>query len=162
MELARDTESKGFLLFVENSWYRGNRQVFVAYINKWNAYVTNDETNQAYRLPLSTTYISKTQLLAASLITTTGATAKTVISPTQCRNIVQSFNPHRNASSSTTPLQVGNGNFAFGADVTGSQPFSHFAIQSTTAWHNSSLPSTPGQTAPDGTIHHTFWEGWFD
>lgn len=98
-------------------------------------------------------YFSTPQLVALSLITTTaGATAKTVIPPTQRRNIVQSFNPHRNASSSTTPLQVGNGNFAFGADVTGLQSFSHFAIQSTTAWHNFSLPSAPRQTAPDGTI----------
>lgn len=86
----------------------------------------------------------------------TTALATSTIPPTQRRHIVQSFNPHRNASSSTTPLQVGNGNFAFGADVTGLQTFGQFAIQSTTAWHNFSLPSTPGQTAPDGRLYSTF------
>lgn len=64
--------------------------------------------------------------------------------------IVQSFNPHRNASSSTTPLQVGNGNFAFGVDVTGLQTFSPFATMSTWGWHNFSLPTTEGQTSVDG------------
>lgn len=72
------------------------------------------------------------------------------ISSAQRRNVVRSFNPHRNASSATTPLQVGNGNFAFGADVTGLQTFSNFAIESSWAWHNFSLPTTPGQTSPSG------------
>ncbi|KAJ5949529.1 hypothetical protein N7454_001113 [Penicillium verhagenii] len=75
------------------------------------------------------------------------AGAATKNSAAQRRNIVRSFNPHRNANSLTTPLQVGNGNFAFGADVTGLQTFSHFAIESSWAWHNFSLPTTPGQTS---------------
>ncbi|KAI1659281.1 Six-hairpin glycosidase-like protein [Daldinia decipiens] len=65
------------------------------------------------------------------------------------RKVVRSFNPHRNASSKTTPLQVGNGNFAFGADVTGLQTFSPFATMSTWGWHNFSLPTTTGQTSID-------------
>ncbi|KAL4806069.1 Six-hairpin glycosidase-like protein [Aspergillus unguis] len=63
------------------------------------------------------------------------------ISPAQRRSIVRSFSPRRNASS-TTPLQVGNGNFAFGADITGLQTFRPFAIMSSWAWHNFSLPAT--------------------
>ncbi|KAH9907977.1 Six-hairpin glycosidase-like protein [Xylariomycetidae sp. FL2044] len=63
------------------------------------------------------------------------------------QRVVQSFNPRRNATSATTPLQVGNGNFAFGVDVTGLQTFSPFATMSTWGWHNFSLPTTQGQTS---------------
>ncbi|KAB5582518.1 Six-hairpin glycosidase-like protein [Coniochaeta sp. 2T2.1] len=73
-----------------------------------------------------------------------------VASATSCaqrRNVVRAFNVRRNASSSTTPLQVGNGNFAFGVDVTGLQTFNPFATLSTWGWHNFSLPTTPGQTS---------------
>lgn len=74
--------------------------------------------------------------------------AKTCAIPRQ--KVVQAFNVHRNASSSTTPLQVGNGNFAFGADITGLQTFSPFGILSTWGWHNFSLPTTSNQTTPSG------------
>ncbi|KAI1766554.1 Six-hairpin glycosidase-like protein [Hypoxylon sp. FL1150] len=73
------------------------------------------------------------------------------------RHIVQSFNPHRNASSETTPLQVGNGNFAFGVDVTGLQTFSPFATMSTWGWHNFSLPTTRGQTSVDDFTGLDWW-----
>lgn len=66
------------------------------------------------------------------------------------QSVVQSFNPRRNASSPDTPLQVGNGNFAFGADITGLQTFNPFAALSSWGWHNFSLPSTPNQTDPSG------------
>ena len=66
------------------------------------------------------------------------------------RKVVQFFNPHRNASSDTTPLQVGNGNFAFGVDITGLQTFSPFATMSTWGWHNFSLPTKEGQTSIEG------------
>ncbi|WQF81425.1 Putative six-hairpin glycosidase superfamily [Colletotrichum destructivum] len=72
------------------------------------------------------------------------------------KKIVQIFNPRRNASSPTTPLQVGNGNFAFGADITGLQTFSPFATMSTWGWHNFSLPTTPGQTSIED-YHGTEW-----
>lgn len=72
------------------------------------------------------------------------------ISVEQRRKVVQSFSVRRNASSDTTPLQVGNGNFAFGADITGLQTFKPFAIMNTWGWHNFSLPTTPGQTAVEG------------
>ncbi|KAL0958940.1 hypothetical protein HGRIS_014255 [Hohenbuehelia grisea] len=63
------------------------------------------------------------------------------------RSIVARYNPVRNASSTTTPMQVGNGNFAFGADVTGLQTFQPFAIMSSWGWKNDSLP--PGKTLAD-------------
>jgi len=66
------------------------------------------------------------------------------------RKIVQSFNVRRSKSSDSTPLQVGNGNFAFGADVTGLQTFKPYAIMSTWGWHNFSLPTNPGQTSVEG------------
>ena len=61
--------------------------------------------------------------------------------------IVSRYNPTRNASSPTTPMQVGNGHFAFGADVTGLQTFLPFAIMSDWGWKNDSLP--PGRTWQD-------------
>ncbi|OTA96679.1 hypothetical protein M434DRAFT_372946 [Hypoxylon sp. CO27-5] len=73
------------------------------------------------------------------------------------RRVVQAFNSHRNASSKTTPLQVGNGNFAFGVDVTGLQTFSSFATMSTWGWHNFSLPTTKGQTSVDDFTGLDWW-----
>ncbi|KAI0439769.1 Six-hairpin glycosidase-like protein [Xylaria telfairii] len=73
------------------------------------------------------------------------------------RAIVRKFNPRRNASSTTTPLQVGNGNFAFGVDITGLQTFSPFATMSTWGWHNFSLPTTPGQTSVKDFVGLDWW-----
>ncbi|KAI9154668.1 hypothetical protein HJFPF1_07225 [Paramyrothecium foliicola] len=70
--------------------------------------------------------------------------------------VVRSFNPARNVSSLETPLQVGNGNFAFGADITGLQTFKPFATMSSWGWHNFSLPTTPGQTSVED-YHGTEW-----
>lgn len=75
----------------------------------------------------------------------------------QRRKIVESINVRRNASSDTTPLQVGNGNFAFGADITGLQTFHPFATMSTWGWHNFSLPTTPNQTSLNGQCGLEFW-----
>lgn len=63
--------------------------------------------------------------------------------------LVRRFNPGRSASSHTTPLQVGNGDFAFGADITGLQTFLPFNSLSSWCWHNSSLPTTSNQTEPE-------------
>lgn len=63
------------------------------------------------------------------------------------RAIVSRFNPVRNASNPLTPMQVGNGDFAFGADVTGLQTFLPFAIMSTWGWKNDSFP--PNKTLED-------------
>lgn len=40
----------------------------------------------------------------------------------------------------TTPLQVGNGDFAFSVDNTGMQTFLPFNTLSSWAWHNDTLP----------------------
>ena len=66
------------------------------------------------------------------------------------KRIVQAFNVVRNASSDT-PLQVGNGNFAFNVDITGLQSFKEFNTLSSWGFHNASLPTTPGQTNISGT-----------
>ncbi|KAF2965448.1 hypothetical protein GQX73_g8137 [Xylaria multiplex] len=73
------------------------------------------------------------------------------------RAVVRAFNPHRNVSSTKTPLQVGNGNFAFGVDVTGLQTFSPFATMSTWGWHSFSLPTTPGQTSVEDFTGLDWW-----
>lgn len=72
------------------------------------------------------------------------------------RSIISRYNPTRNASSPTTPLQIGNGNFAFGADVTGLQTFQPFAIMSSWGWKNDTLPTGTSQADIDG-YHGTSW-----
>ncbi|THU93929.1 hypothetical protein K435DRAFT_967064 [Dendrothele bispora CBS 962.96] len=68
------------------------------------------------------------------------------------QSIVSRYNPTRNVSSQTTPMQVGNGFFAFGADVTGLQTFEPFAIMSSWGWKNDTLP--PGKTLEDIANYH--------
>jgi hypothetical protein len=65
------------------------------------------------------------------------------------QNVVSQFNPIRTASSNSTPMQVGNGDFAFGVDVTGLQTFQSFATMSSWGWHNFSLPTVQGQSNVD-------------
>lgn len=74
------------------------------------------------------------------------------------QRVVSQFNPTRNASSLTTPMQVGNGNFAFGADVTGLQTFQPFAILSSWGWKNDTLP--PGKTMAD--VENYEGVSWFN
>lgn len=62
-------------------------------------------------------------------------------------SLVARYNLIRTASSMSTPMQVGNGNFAFGTDVTGLQTFQPFAIMSSWGWKNDSFP--PGRTLED-------------
>ncbi|KAF2456051.1 Six-hairpin glycosidase-like protein [Lineolata rhizophorae] len=71
--------------------------------------------------------------------------------------VVRQFNPRRNATSEESPMQVGNGNFAFGADITGLQSVLPWNILSTWCWHNSSLPQTPGQTSPADYTGVQWW-----
>jgi len=62
--------------------------------------------------------------------------------------VVSQFNPVRYESSNSTPMQLGNGNFAFGTDVTGLQTFYPFGTLSSWGWHNFSLPNATGQNSP--------------
>ncbi|KAI0309724.1 Six-hairpin glycosidase-like protein [Amylostereum chailletii] len=61
------------------------------------------------------------------------------------RAVVSRYNPVRtttsNFTTATTPMQVGNGNFAFGADFTGLQTFLPFATMSSWGWKNDTLPA---------------------
>src|SRR5436309_631168 len=51
--------------------------------------------------------------------------------------VVGRFNPVRNHTNHNTPLQVGNGNFAFGVDTTGLQTLRPFNTLSTWEWRPS-------------------------
>jgi hypothetical protein len=51
--------------------------------------------------------------------------------------VVNIFNPTRNHTNHITPLQVGNGNFAFGVDVTGLQTLRSFNTLSEWGWRSS-------------------------
>ena len=72
-------------------------------------------------------------------------------------SIVRRFNLKVNKSHPYSPLQVGNGNFAFGVDVTGLQTFLPHNTLSSWGWHNSSLPSTPNQTLVTDFTGQDWW-----
>ncbi|KAF1931395.1 uncharacterized protein M421DRAFT_56952 [Didymella exigua CBS 183.55] len=73
------------------------------------------------------------------------------------KSIVQKYNLKLNQSHPYSPVQVGNGNFAFGADITGLQTFLPHNILSSWGWHNSSLPTTPNQTLPEDYTGVDWW-----
>ncbi|MBR1926326.1 MAG: hypothetical protein IJ840_01020 [Bacteroidales bacterium] len=54
--------------------------------------------------------------------------------------VVSRHNPVTCVSSEKSPAQVGNGRFAFGADITGLQTFRSFNTLSDWGWHSSPLP----------------------
>ncbi|KAJ3731470.1 Six-hairpin glycosidase-like protein [Lentinula guzmanii] len=72
--------------------------------------------------------------------------------------LVSKYTPSRNASNPSTPMQIGNGNFAFGADVTGLQTFLPFATMSSWGWKNDSLPSN--RTIED--VYKYKGESWYN
>lgn len=53
----------------------------------------------------------------------------------------------RTTSSNSTPVRIGNGRLAFGADVTGLQTFFRYAVMSDWGWKNDPLPE--GTTGAD-------------
>jgi hypothetical protein len=63
------------------------------------------------------------------------------------KSLVQRHNPVRTSSNLTSPIQVGNGGFAFGTDITGLQTFVPFATLSEWSWKNDPLP--PGRKPED-------------
>ncbi|OAK99547.1 hypothetical protein IQ06DRAFT_224328 [Phaeosphaeriaceae sp. SRC1lsM3a] len=73
------------------------------------------------------------------------------------KSIVQKYNLKLNQSHPYSPVQIGNGNFAFGADITGLQTFLPHNILSSWGWHNSSRPSTPNQTEPEDYTGVDWW-----
>ncbi|KAF9887861.1 hypothetical protein FE257_009521 [Aspergillus nanangensis] len=90
-------------------------------------------------------------LLVLSMRETAGATA------INRQHVVRRYNPVRTNLSTTTPMQVGNGNFAFGADITGLQSLLPFNILSSWCWCNDSLPTIPGQTDPSDFTGLDWW-----
>ncbi|KAI0885024.1 Six-hairpin glycosidase-like protein [Annulohypoxylon maeteangense] len=73
-----------------------------------------------------------------------------VVAKIDRQKIVSKYNIKRDKliNNTTTPLQVGNGNFAFNVDNTGMQTFLPFNTLSSWAWHNDSLP-TDGENPSD-------------
>ncbi|EJD50649.1 hypothetical protein AURDEDRAFT_182516 [Auricularia subglabra TFB-10046 SS5] len=64
------------------------------------------------------------------------------------RAVVSRFNPTRQDANPETPLQLGNGNFAFSAGIDGLQTFQPWAIMSQVwGWKNDTLP--PNRTLQD-------------
>jgi hypothetical protein len=75
------------------------------------------------------------------------ATKPTAVPPIDRQKLVRRHNVVRSKSRPGSPLQVGNGNFAFGADVTGLQTFIPFNTMSQWGWYFAPLPA--GQTVAD-------------
>ena len=63
------------------------------------------------------------------------------------RAIVERNKVITSATNPKSPAQVGNGEFAFGVDITGLQTFVHFNTLSHWSWH--SFPVPQGQRAED-------------
>jgi hypothetical protein len=82
---------------------------------------------------------------AASAAAATTATSRPGSPPIDRRAVVARHNVVRTASRRTSPLQVGNGNFAFGADVTGLHTFVPFNTMSNWGWHNAPRPPATKQ-----------------
>ena len=73
--------------------------------------------------------------------------------PIDRRAVVGRHNVVRTRSRRGSPLQVGNGRFAFGADVTGLQTFVPFNTLSDWGWYAAPLP-------PGRTIDELAWPDW--
>ncbi|KAL4971958.1 Six-hairpin glycosidase-like protein [Aspergillus desertorum] len=71
----------------------------------------------------------------------------TVVGRIDRKSIVSKYNIVRTSliGNETTPLQVGNGDFAFSVDNTGMQSFLPFNTLSSWGWHNDSLPANGEQ-----------------
>ncbi|KAF2444215.1 hypothetical protein P171DRAFT_432283 [Karstenula rhodostoma CBS 690.94] len=98
-------------------------------------------------------------LISIPLVSTWLLAALTAVSNCEIdrESIVRQFNLRLNQSHPYSPLQVGNGNFAFGADVSGLQSFLPHNTLSSWGWHNSSLPTTPNQTAVSDFTGQYWW-----
>ncbi|ASO20313.1 hypothetical protein FHR81_000002 [Actinoalloteichus hoggarensis] len=70
--------------------------------------------------------------------------------------LVSRHDLHRTSDDTELPVQVGNGRFAFGADITGLQTFAPFATMADWGWHSDPLPH--GRRVEDyrGTIWDTY------
>ena len=73
--------------------------------------------------------------------------------------LVTRYNPTRNASSTSTPMQVGNGHFAFGADVSGLQTFLPYGTLSDWGWKNDSLAAVGLTRADIESYRGVVWDG---
>ncbi|KAH8643986.1 hypothetical protein IG631_01450 [Alternaria alternata] len=70
------------------------------------------------------------------------------------KSIVRQYNLKLNQSNPYSPVQVGNGNFAFGVDITGLQTFLPHNTLSSWGWHNSTTNQTPADyTGVDWWTH---------
>lgn len=98
--------------------------------------------------------LPRESLITLLLLTTTAPSVEAKIDR---KPIVQQYNLKLNQSHPYSPVQVGNGNFAFGVDITGLQTFLPHNTLSSWGWHNSSLPTTSGQTSPANYTGVDWW-----
>lgn len=97
----------------------------------------------------------------ASAATSAGASAGGSVPPgghasaIDRQAVVSRHNVVRTSAGQAYPVQVGNGGFAFGADITGLQTFAEFNTMSEWGWYSQQLP--PGETPSDftGTVLDT-------
>ena len=75
--------------------------------------------------------------------------------PIDRQALVTRHNVRRTKFNAGSPLQVGNGNFAFGADITGLQTFVPFNTLSHWGWHSAALPPGPGLAGFAGPVWDT-------
>ncbi|WP_410789974.1 DNAJC11 domain-containing protein [Kribbella sp. C-35] len=104
------------------------------------------------------TFVSGSAAAAATGVaasqTSPAASAAAPNIPIDRQAVVARHRVVRDAINTHSPLQVGNGRFAFGVDVTGLQTFVPFNTMSEWGWHSFPLP--PGQQPSD--FHGEVWD----
>lgn len=75
--------------------------------------------------------------------------------PIDRKALVSRHNVQRTQLTKSSPLQIGNGNFAFGADITGLQTFVPFNTMSQWGWHAAPLPADSRPEDFRGTVWET-------
>jgi hypothetical protein len=83
------------------------------------------------------------------------AMKKSQQAPIDRHALVTRHNVRRTQINTHSPLQVGNGNFAFGADITGLQTFAAFNTLSQWGWHTDPLPPGPSPAEFQGAVWDT-------
>ncbi|RDW86732.1 uncharacterized protein DSM5745_03374 [Aspergillus mulundensis] len=102
-------------------------------------------------------FLSVALVTFLALLTLNNAATTPYESAIDRKNVVRRYNPIRTTLSTTTPMQVGNGNFAFGADITGLQTLLPFNTLSSWCWCKDTLPTTPNQTDPSDFTGLDYW-----
>ena len=93
--------------------------------------------------------------LLLSLLLPAYACSKETSSKIDRKAVVERHKVITTANNPQSPAQVGNGNFAFGVDITGLQTFTPFNTMAQWSWHSFPLPEGADPDKFEGVLHDT-------